>query len=76
MRKLLILLEPQDNLDEPPAVAKKISKIGKTPTRYLGDFRKKLWRWVGSKSSILLSEPPFNIDCNKIVRNSILGGIK
>ena len=42
MNKLSILSEPQDKLDEPPAVAKKISKIGETSTRYSGDFRNKV----------------------------------
>ncbi len=42
MRKLSILSEPQDKLDEPPAVAKRISKIDETSTRYLGDFRNKV----------------------------------
>ena len=34
-----MLYEPQDKLDEPPAVAKKISKSGETSTRYSGDFK-------------------------------------
>ena len=42
MKRLLILYEPQDKLDEPPAVAKRISKSGKIPTRYLIDFRNKV----------------------------------
>ena len=42
MRNLSILSEPQDKLDQSPDVAKMISKIGKTPTRYLGDFRNKV----------------------------------
>ena len=39
MKKLPILYEPQDKLDEPPAVSKRISKSGKISTRHLGDFR-------------------------------------
>ena len=39
MKKLSILSESQDKLDEQPAIAKRISKIGETPTRYSGDFR-------------------------------------
>ena len=35
MRKLSILSEPQDKLDQPPAVAKRISKIGGSSTRYI-----------------------------------------
>ena len=42
MKKLSILSEPQDKLDEPPTVAKRIGKIGETPTRYSGDFRNKV----------------------------------
>ena len=42
MRKLSILSEPQYKLDQPPAVAKMISKIGETSTRYSGDFRNKV----------------------------------
>ena len=42
MRKLSILSGPQDKLDEPPAVAKRTSKNGETPTRYVGDFRNKV----------------------------------
>ena len=38
-KKILILYEPQDKIDEPPAVAKRISKSGETPTKHLGDFR-------------------------------------
>ena len=34
------MYEPQDKLDEPPAVAKRISKSGETSTRLnVGDFR-------------------------------------
>ena len=39
MKKLLMLPEPQDKLDEPPAVAKRISKISETLSRHIGDFR-------------------------------------
>ena len=42
MKKLSILSEPQDKLDEPPAVANRISKIGETSTRYSGDSRNKV----------------------------------
>ena len=31
--------EPQDKLDEPPAVAKRIRKIGERLIRHLSDFR-------------------------------------
>ena len=31
--------EPQNKLDEPPAVAKRLSKSGEKSTRHLGDFR-------------------------------------
>ena len=37
--KLLILYEPQDKLDEPPVVAKKIIKSGETSIRHLDEFR-------------------------------------
>ena len=33
--------EPQNKLDEPPAVAKRASKSGKRSPRHLGDFRNK-----------------------------------
>ena len=42
MKKLSILSEPQDKLDEPPAVAKRTDKIGETLARYSGDFRNKV----------------------------------
>ena len=42
MRRLLTLYELQDKLDEPPTIAKRISKSDKTPTRYSGDFRNKV----------------------------------
>ena len=42
MRKISILSEPQDKLEHPPAVAKRISKTGETSTRYSGDFRNKV----------------------------------
>ena len=41
MRRLPALSEPQVKLDQPPAIAKKISKSDKTSTRYSGDFRNK-----------------------------------
>ena len=37
-----MLSEPQDELDEPPAVVKRVSKSGKRLTRHLADFRKKV----------------------------------
>ena len=42
MRQLSILSEPQDTLDEPPAVSKKIRKVGETSTRYSDDVRSKV----------------------------------
>ena len=39
---LPVLYEPQDKLDQPPALAKMINKIDKTSTRYLGDFGNKV----------------------------------
>ena len=39
MKKSLILYEPQDKLDEPPAVAKRMSKSGETSTRHSDDFK-------------------------------------
>ena len=42
MKKLLMHHEPQDKLDEPPAVAKRVGKSGKRSTRHLGDFRNKV----------------------------------
>ena len=38
MRKISILSEPQDKLDEPPVVAKRISKSGENQL-HIGDFR-------------------------------------
>ena len=42
MRKLPILSEPQDKLDQLSDVAKKISKTCETSTRYSGDVRDKV----------------------------------
>ena len=39
MKKLLKHYEPQDKVDEPPDVAKRISKSGEKSTRHLGGFR-------------------------------------
>ena len=52
MKKLSILSEPQDKLDEPTAVAKMISKIGETSTRYSGDFRNKV---IGDQVSMKIA---------------------
>ena len=41
MKKLLILYEPQDKIDQPPDVAKRFSKFDETSTRYSCDFRNK-----------------------------------
>ena len=38
MKQLSMYYEPQDKLDEPPAVAKRINKNDKQSTRHLGDF--------------------------------------
>ena len=41
MRRLPALYELQDKLDQPPTIAKRISKSDKTAPRYSGDFRNK-----------------------------------
>ena len=39
MKKLSILYEPQDKLDGPPAVSKRMSNSDEKSNRHLGDFR-------------------------------------
>ena len=39
MKRLLMHYEPQDKLDEPPDVAKRISKSDEQSNIHLGDFR-------------------------------------
>ena len=84
MRRLPALSEPQDKLDQPPAIVKRISKSDKTSTRYSGDFRNKSLKIEVSKSKGRLGEIwrqfmnhhlHLIVVCNKL-RGKILGGIK